>query len=335
MIQRTLYLGYYFKQMKWDLLKKFLTYTSELTGKSNSRLMMASIRDVYKYNISILEYFQFGFYNMSTEEKKTWAGTGTMYEFQKLANPIKERTILDDKRLFYTNYKEFFKHHMYTLEELEADKDLLEQIYASNTKLVLKESSGKAGSGIKIINTADIKQQDLFDYMNAHRFGVLETYVKQHSKIQELSPSAVNTVRIFTQIRKNGTFEILGCRMRISVNSPVDNMAAGNLAAPVDEKTGIITGPGVYSDITKPSQAIHPITGITITGFQIPFWKEILEMTEKAALKHPQNRSIGWDIVVTDDGPGFIEGNHDWCKLVWQLPIKKGLRPMLENYKNL
>lgn len=316
--------------MKWDLLKKFSTYSSELTGKSRSALLLSSIQDVYKYNISILEYFQFGFYTKTESEKQEWAGTGTMYEFQKIANPLKERVILDDKRLFYNNYKEFFKHQLYTLVELEADNDLLEQIYASNKKVVLKEASGKAGAGVKIVETNELKSTDVISFMKKHRFGILETYIKQHAKIQKLSPSAVNTVRIFTQLRKDDTFEILGCRMRISVNSPVDNMAAGNLAAPVDENTGVINGPGVYSDITKTPESIHPITGVSIVGFQIPFWQEILEMTKKASLKHPQNRSIGWDIVVTEDGPGFIEGNHDWCKLVWQLPVNKGLKHRLD-----
>ena len=329
-IDRTLYLGYYFKQMKWDLLKKFLTYSSELSGKSKSQLLLESIRDVYKYNISILEYFQFGFYAKTDFEKQAWAGTGTMYEFQKLSNPLKDRVILDDKRIFYTNYKEFFKHHLFTLEELEADKDILAQLYSSNKKVVLKEASGKAGSGVKIVDVKDLNSTEVIPYMKKHGFGILETYIKQHSKIQELSPSAVNTIRIFTQIRKDGTYEILGCRMRISVDSPVDNMAAGNLAAPVDKNTGVINGPGVYSDITKAPETIHPITGVSIVGFQIPFWKEILEMTKKASKKYPQNHSIGWDIVVTEDGPGFIEGNHDWCKLVWQLPVNKGLKSQLD-----
>ena len=329
-MQRTLYLGYYFKQMKWDLLKKFLAFISKLTGKSKAQLLLASVRDVYKYNISILEYFQFGFYSKTESEKKEWAGTGTMYEFQKTANPLKERVILDDKRLFYSNYKEFFKHHLYTLEELEADNNLLEQIYASNNKIVLKEASGKAGAGVKVVQTKDLNSREVISFMKEHRFGILETYIIQHPAIQELSPSAVNTIRIFTQIKKDGTYEILGCRMRISVDSPVDNMAAGNLAAPVDENTGIISGPAVYSDITKKPESVHPITGVAIVGFQIPFWKEILEMTKKASLKHPQNRSIGWDIVVTEDGPGFIEGNHDWCKLVWQLPVNKGLKHRLD-----
>jgi hypothetical protein len=94
----------------------------------------------------------------------------------------------------------------------------------------------------------------------------------------------------------------------------------------------MVKGPGVYSDITKPDQEYHPVTDVKIRGFQVPFWKESLEMVKDAALRHPQNRSIGWDVVITEKGPGLIEGNHDWCKLLWQLPVKKGLKLMLKDY---
>ena len=61
----------------------------------------------------------------------------------------------------------------------------------------------------------------------------------------------MNTVRVFSQINHHNEVEILGCRLRISVNSPVDNMAAGNLAAPIDDETGLIYSSAVYSDITQ------------------------------------------------------------------------------------
>ncbi len=56
-------------------------------------------------------------------------------------------------------------------------------------------------------------------------------------------------------------------------------------------------------------------------------------MVKEASELHPQNRSIGWDIVITPDGPGLIEGNHDWCKLVWQLPVGRGLKTLLGHCK--
>ena len=129
---------------------------------------------------------------------------------------------------------------------------------------------------------------------------------------------------------KNGEFEILGARLRITINSSIDNLAAGNIAAPIDLQTGLIYSAGVYSDITKEDETIHPITGVKIVNFKIPLWKESLQMVKEAALLHPENRSIGWDIAITNKGPELIEGNHDWCKLLWQLPVKEGLKNLLK-----
>ena len=328
-IKRTLYLGYYLKQMNWKLLKRFLNYTQQKTRRSKLSLWLDIVYSCYVYNISILEYFQFRFFDKEREERKKWAGTGTMYEFQLKANPPNKRAILDDKRLFYKNYREFFVHQVFTLDEIDASKILLEQIIKNNEKLVLKDSIGKCGAGVQIILTEDFTKESLLELMKKKRFDMIETFIEQHSEINRVSPSAVNTIRIFTNIDSKGKYEILGCRFRISVNSPVDNLAAGNLAAPIEVCSGKIIGPGVYSDITKAPELVHPITQVGIEGFQIPYWDEILEMVKKASLKHPQNKSIGWDVVLTQDGPGLIEGNHDWCKLLWQLPVNMGLKEKL------
>jgi len=104
------------------------------------------------------------------------------------------------------------------------------------------------------------------------------------------------------------------------------------MAATIDENSGRIIGAGVYSDITKNEELVHPITKVNIVGFEIPFWKETLKLVNSLAIKHPQNRSIGWDIVITENGPGVLEGNHDWCKLVWQLPVKSGMKSVLEKF---
>ncbi len=61
-------------------------------------------------------------------------------------------------------------------------------------------------------------------------------------------------------------------------------------------------------------------------------WKESIELVKQAALHRPENRSIGWDVVITEKGPELLEGNHNWCKILWQLPINKGLKNILEQY---
>jgi len=160
---------------------------------------------------------------------------------------------------------------------------------------------------------------------------LIEEFIIQHDDLMKLSPSGLNTIRIFTQV-VNNRVDILGTRLRITINSVVDNLAAGNIAANINTETGIVDGVGVYSDITKTDETIHPISKIDIVGFQVPFWEESIKMVKEAALLHPENRSIGWDVAITNKGPELLEGNHNWCKLLWQLPLKKGLKYNIEKY---
>ena len=56
---RLLYFGYYVKKLNWQLFRKFLTYTKNKTGRNTLSICMSIFHDSLKYNISILEYFQF------------------------------------------------------------------------------------------------------------------------------------------------------------------------------------------------------------------------------------------------------------------------------------
>ena len=330
--RRLMYFAYYLRRLDRVRLAHFMDLLRAHKGWSRPAQWLRIIRDSLRYNISILEYYQFRFFDLSPAEKAKWAGTGTMYEFQRRANPPEKREILEDKCRFHDAYGQFFRHAVYTLKELKAQPDLAGHVLNAHARLVFKPAKGNCGVGIAFVDAASLTADDLVSFMARNGYDLVEEAIQQHPNLMALSPTGVNTVRIFTALDAEGRCHILGCRLRISVNSEVDNMAAGNLAAPIDEATGCVTGPGVYSDITRAPEAKHPVTGTPIDGFQIPFWGETLELVRAASLLHRQNRSIGWDIVITPDGPGLIEGNHDWCKLVWQLPVGRGLKPMLDAY---
>jgi hypothetical protein len=294
-------------------------------------ILIDCIRSVYRYNISLKDYFYFRFYQKSHEERNEWAGTGFMYQYQLKMNPKSSRYVLEDKNQFLGRFKQYVKRVHGSISDLKREADLVDNLLSNPSgRLVLKGSHGQVGREVEIIKCKEYSSSSLLQYMDKKGYDLAEEYVIQHPDIMALSPTGLNTVRIFTQL-KNDKVEFLGARFRVSVNSPVDNMGAGNLAAPVDMETGIVSGPGVYSDITKTDKAIHPITGNKIEGFQLPHWPKIKDLSINAAKVVPENKSIGWDIAVTSEGPELIEGNHNWCKLLWQLPVKKGMKTLLIN----
>jgi len=333
MLKRIVYLGYYLKQLDTKSFRCFFDHVKTQQGCNAVFLMCDIAYSSLRYNISLLEYFQFGFYAKSRKERSTWAGTGTMYEYQRIMNPPDQRGILDDKREFAKTYRDFMLHQTATYDEIRKDAAIAERLLCNPSgRIVFKVSNGKCGRQVEIETTDKFTATSLPGFMEENGYDLVEAFVQQHGELNRLSPSGVNTVRIITQLDADDAVHILGCRQRISIDSPIDNMAAGNIAAAIDEKTGIICGKGFYSDMTKPPVETHPMTGVPLVGFQVPYWTEIMALVKSAALVNTRNRSIGWDVVVTDLGPGLIEGNHDWCKLVWQLPVQKGLKPVLDGY---
>ena len=278
-----------------------------------------------KYNISFLDYFYFRFVRKKSSERQTFAGTGFMYEYQLKMNPQRSRDVLLDKKKFLKEYQSFVSRFSIPAAEIESRRADLENFLQEQNRVVLKRSKGQVGRDVFVMDTSHMNLDGILVKMRKHNFDLLEEYIVQHPSLMQLSPSGLNTVRIITQFHQ-GKIIILAARLRISVNSSVDNLAAGNLAASIDLETGKVTDNAIYSDITKEPESHHPVTGVQIKGFQIPYWHETLQMTKKAALLHVDNRSIGWDLAITSQGPELVEGNHNWCKLLWQLPVQRGLK---------
>ena len=334
LLKRMLYLGYYVRNLDRPKLARFQDYARRVGRRTELSLARDAVLAVFRYNISLEEFYNFRFFEIPAEKKSDFAGTGYMYEYQLAMNPREHRAVLEDKTQFLRRYSDFVRHEFATLEELERDPATAAALLRSPVgKIVLKSSTGQCGRGIEVRATQDFTPATLVERLKATGNDFVEAFVTQHRELMRLSPSGLNTVRIITQLDKDDRVDIIGTRLRITIDSPVDNMAAGNIAAPIDPATGRVTGPGVYSDITKADEYAHPVTGAEIVGFQVPFWAETLEMCRAAALVDKRNRSIGWDVAITDEGPELIEGNHDWCKLLWQLPVKRGLKPVLEKYR--
>lgn len=329
---RLAYFIYYLAKTDGIKFRKFLQIAKIRSGKPVIIILLDIFYSSFKYKISILDYFYFRFYEINRKERGKWAGTGFMYEFQLKMNPKESRDILEDKISFLKHYSGFVRRNYSDIRHLEGDHNHASQLLQNKTgKLVLKGSRGQTGAEVEVINCQGHKVDSLLRLMRDKGYDLVEEYVVQHSSLMKLSPSGLNTVRIFTQLSGSEIF-FLGARLRISINSQVDNMAAGNLAAPIDMDTGIVCGPGVYSDIELDDRSVHPVTGVPIDGFILPFWKETVDMTRQAAILYRGNQSVGWDIAITEQGPELIEGNHNWCKLLWQLPVKKGLKEELVKY---
>lgn len=332
-ITRSKYLLYYFYKMVWSRFWKYYSFVKETKKLSGFFIWYDAIKSVYQYNIGLIDYFYFGFYDKDAAERSTWIGTGFKYEYDLVMNPVKNRMLLLDKVQFFDLYGSFVNHTMVNVKDLkENTKDSQKVLSGTSGKVVVKDSTGQCGWDVEVKNVSELTTNSLIAEMEEKGFDIVEEFIVQHDRLKELSDSGLNTVRIITQLNAKGEVEFIGPTLRITVNSPVDNMAMGNIAAAIDIDSGMINRPGVYQDITKKPESNHPITGVPIVGFQIPYWEKVKELCITAALHDSRNRSIGWDVAITNSGPAFVEGNHNWCKILWQLPLEKGMKLVLEKH---
>jgi len=331
-LKRFLYIPYYVLNTSPKYLAKLFRHAKK-NGAGNymymfSDMLYCSIR----YNIAFIDYFDFKFFTLNKYQRTEYMGAGAMYEYQLKMNPKKHRHILSNKIEFLKKFNDVSGRKWATVEMIDADDRFAQALLSGKAeKIVLKNATGQAGKQVEVISTKNVSQKQLLKLMQDNNFTLAEEYVVQHDHLKTLSPSGLNTVRIVTQYY-NGEVLVLAARLRITVNSQTDNLSTGNIAAHIDLSTGKIAGPGIYVDTTKPDVYHHPVTAVQLIGFQIPLWKECLELVTKAALRTPENKSVGWDVAITNNGPILIEGNHNWHYFIWQAPEKRGYKKSVQKY---
>ncbi|MFT3946709.1 MAG: sugar-transfer associated ATP-grasp domain-containing protein [Agriterribacter sp.] len=335
MINRIIYLGYYILKTPKSQFFKDFNFVKKKKNISSLALYKEILSSCFKYNVSLMDYFKLRFFDKTKEQRSEYAGMGFMYEYQLKMNPKGSRDVLEDKVKFLKHFNEFSGRKWATLAMLEQSKGLLESfLNQEQGKVVLKYSKGQAGQEVQVIETKNMSAEDLLNFMKEGNFDLIETFVVQHDDLMKIAPRGLNTVRIVTQLTANNNVIIIGTSLRLSIYENVDNMRAGNIALPLDPETGITTDSGVYADISKEDVRTHPLTGLNLVGFKVPYWHECKEMIMKAALLIPENKSIGWDIAITNNGPLLIEGNHNWSHELWQLPVRKGQKKILLQFIN-
>lgn len=136
--------------------------------------------------------------------------------------------------------------------------------------------------------------------------------VKQHEDVSRLHAASVNTMRILT-FNNKGKIELFSAALRIGTNNrSVDNWGAGGIAVPIDLETGQLGEEGVYKPGFGSRIKQHPDTGVTLLGYQLPFFRESLELVSRCHRYLYGIHSIGWDVAITPEGPVLIEANEDW-----------------------
>jgi hypothetical protein len=200
--------------------------------------------------------------------------------------------------------------------------------------LVLKPVSGMAGRGLVFLtetearlraNGVEVTESTLGELVALLDQYLVSELVRQAAYARDIFPDATNTVRLLTlwDYRENAPFlAATAHRFGTTRSAPVDNFhgGQGGLCAGIDAATGFLT-PAVTldQDGTPRSHEQHPETGAPIAGVAVASWAETVQVVLHAAAVFPEGPYVGWDLVITDNGPCFLEANAPASVWVWQV----------------
>ena len=198
--------------------------------------------------------------------------------------------------------------------------------------LVIKPAGGQRGRNLLILENIDyvsgtartrrgddvdlgqtIAELSVEEDMRGYRGYIVQKLLEQHPFFADFGPTTANTVRVITLLSTDGEALIPFATTRLGrVGCMVDSWAQGGVSVAIDVATGTL-GPGIMkAKLGEGWVEVHPDTQKRFRGCQVPFWPDVLSTVRRAARVAPGIQSIGWDVLITPDGPVLLEANGDW-----------------------
>ena len=304
-----------------------LKYTPRPHRKKFFKLSYDMLRWIYKNRGGINLFVDYGL----VEKNSRIGDFLTERAFKKSEKKLNDHyylPLLEDKMIFYQYLKEigfpvpnnrFIVINNSLLVPGSAKRMPIDKIYEYEVDGYMKIINGFAGKNVyKIIVRAgklfinhDEWDINAFKSLTEKNIFLIQDRVIQHSEINRINPSCINTLRIVTVNSQNEP-SLFHVSQRFGINgNHVDNNSMGNIAVGVNMDSGRLMEKAYTHDPAHFKIKTHPDTGVTFEDYQVPFYKEAINMTLELHQYFTHFSIIGWDIAITPNGPSIIEGNYN------------------------
>ena len=270
--------------------------------------------------VGFQDYIDYDFAILSRAERATFMTHPVSNQLSQKYDHPDFRHVFQDKVEFDRVFAEHLHREWMVVEPGNADavRELAQRLGT----IVTKEPVGQAGTGVHRYHAAEIDDWDDFHGGLLERGELLiEEVIRQHPDLAAVCPGTVNTTRV-TAFFDGERTHILAMAQKFGRGAVSDQMTFGGFYTMLDDD-GHAVGPGYDSHGHVHEK--HPDSGFVIGEFQLPMIDQVRAFIDRVARVVPQVQYVGWDIVVTPDGPVLVEGN--WGAGVYEnKPSVTGIR---------
>lgn len=260
-----------------------------------------------RYETTFENYSEWDFRLLRARERKTYMTDPKSFHLSRKLNDNAQRSIFDDKLRFAEHFGDELGRAWLDVSVTGVEE--LGEFVRRFDRIITKNPGGVGGNGIALRDTADIDDIDALrgDLLSSGQTLVEEVLV-QHPEMARLYPGSVNSLRVVTYLDPDDEVHVLAAVLKVGNGGVIDNFSNGGMYTMLDDGGRALHA---ASDEEGHPFEVHPITGVAITGYQVPLYGEVLALVDTLARRVPALPYIGWDIAITPDRPVVIEGNHN------------------------
>lgn len=286
----------------------------------------------FKFGFEYHEYFYYHFDEKGFRAMQSYVPKSRQAKLYYAVNTVEGRAIATDKFASYSRFKKFYKrdaavynpHPDKLTKEFYREKRLsIHDFLEKYSTFIAKPLSANSGFGVRIFKDINLDSDIEANLRNEYEGGyILEEVISQSPEMAKFHPSSVNTLRINT-VNFGDVIKIMFPSFRIGRgHSIVDNANAGGITVAIDVNTSKTIS---AADERGAIYIKHPDTGENLVGIEVPRWEEACSTAMLLASLFPENKIVGWDLALSDDGWVIVESNA-YPLLIHQIAIQKGIR---------
>jgi hypothetical protein len=286
---------------------RFVSQTAQRARAPRWWIFLDMVWCSIRYETTFENYSEWDFFLLKARERRTYMTDPLSFRLTRRFNDASKRGVFDDKRQFADRFSEELGRAW--VDVRETDDAALADFVRRFDRVITKDPRGVGGQGITLRQTAGITDASAFrEELLASGQTLVEEVLEQHEDLARLHPKSLNTLRVVTFLDPSGEVHRLAGVLKIGNGGFVDNFSNGGMYTMLDAN-----GRALHAALDEDGRAFetHPLTGVAITGFQVPMYSEVIDLVDRLARRMPDMPYIGWDIAITPTGPVVIEGNHN------------------------
>lgn len=319
-------------------------YLPDATEEEWEEMLNICIYHYWAYGFTVDEVFYLHLKDKTTAEKLEYMPRNLRHVYVRHLNwDAGEDRVnqLEDKYRLYQRLTPYYKRDVIEVRDMD-DYEVFAEFAKKHHEFVVKPADYSFGYGIH--------KASMDEYGNDYQVA-LESILNEGKQIQEKSPSrvtrmvleelinqdeslsvlhrgSVNGIRATAVRGKDGKIHIYHPWIKAGVGGTfVASAALNGFDAEIDPVTGVVISDGCREK-GEPYK-VHPDSGITIKGFQIPKWDELVQFVDEIMNELPEYGTVAWDLVLTPNGWCVMEGNYSG-DFMFQMTSGRGFKKEYE-----